>query len=224
MKPVMSFDCYGTLIDWEEGIWNTINKILARRGGINKGRESILSLYAQIESRAEEEYKPYKEILKEVMGEIGRVLGIELEEEEKYALVKSIPNWPAFSDTRDALMRIKEDFRIAIISNVDNDIIEETIKNLGVNFDFIITAEMAKAYKPDLRVFKYAKDIMQVDKSNWFHTAQSIYHDIIPAKKLGVKTAWIKRRGFGATPPANAKADFNFLSLEDLANNIRSLK
>ncbi len=223
MKPVMSFDCYGTLIDWEEGIWNTINKILARRG-INKRRESILSLYAQIESRAEREYKPYKEILKEVMGEIGRVLGIELEEEEKYALVKSIPYWPAFSDSKDALMRIKEDFRIAIISNVDNDIIEETIKNLGVDFDFIITAEMAKAYKPDLRVFKYAEDIMQVDKSNWFHTAQSIYHDIIPAKKLGVKTVWIKRRGFGATPPANAKSDFNFLSLEDLANNIGSLK
>ncbi|EDY36280.1 haloacid dehalogenase, type II [Aciduliprofundum boonei T469] len=222
MKPVMSFDCYGTLIDWEEGIWNTINKILARKG-INKRRESILSLYAQIELRAEKEYKPYKEILKEVMDEFGRVLGIELEE-EGYALVKSIPHWPAFPDAKDALMRIKEDFRITIISNVDNDIIEETIKNLGVDFDFIITAEMAKAYKPDLRVFKYAKDIMQVDKSNWFHTAQSIYHDIIPAKKLGVKTVWIKRRGFGATPPANAKADFNFLSLEDLANNIGSLK
>ncbi len=223
MKPIMSFDCYGTLIDWEEGIWNTISKILKRRG-IEEKRERILSLYAQIESRMEKKYKPYREILKDVMEEMGKILGIKLNEEKKYALVKSIPHWPAFPDTKDALMRIKEDFRIAIISNVDNDIIKESVKNLGVELDFVITAEMAKAYKPNLRVFKYAQKLMQVDKNNWLHAAQSVYHDIIPAKKFGLRTIWIKRRGFGATPPAYAKADFEFSSLEDLAENIQFLK
>ena len=223
MKPVMSFDCYGTIIDWEEGIWNTISKILKRRG-MQEEREYILSLYAQIEARAEKEYKPYKEILKDVMEEIGRIIGIMLDEEEKYALVKSIPHWQAFPDTKDALIKIKENFRIAIISNVDNDIMKECVKNIGVDFDYIITAEMARAYKPDLKVFEYAQEFMKVDKEYWLHVAQSVYHDIIPAKKFGLRAIWLKRRGFGATPPANAKADFEFSSLEELAKNIQFLK
>jgi len=223
MRPVISFDCYGTIIDWEEGIWNTISEILKRRG-IQEEKEHILSLYAQVESDEEKHYKPYKEILKNVMEEIGRIKGIALDEEEKYALVKSIFHWHAFPDSKDALIKIKEYFRIAIISNVDNDIIERCVKNLGVNFDYIITAEMARAYKPDLKVFEYAQEVMDLDKKQWLHAAQSIYHDIIPAKKFGLKTIWIKRRGFGATLPAHEKADFEFSSLEELAENIQILK
>ncbi len=221
MKPVMSFDCYGTIIDWETGIWNSIKEIIEKRG-IKKSRENILSLYAKIESHAEREYKPYKEILKIVMLEIGKELKITINSKEQLALVNSIAFWPPFEDSKTALSKIKKYYRIAIISNVDNDIIDKTLKNLGIKFDYVITAEMARAYKPSLDVFEYAREVMDVDKSQWIHVAQSIYHDIIPTKRYGIKTIWIKRRGYGATSPAYEKPDFEFENLNELAYYIEN--
>jgi 2-haloacid dehalogenase len=221
MKPIMSFDCYGTIIDWENGIWNAIRKIMEKRG-IKESKEEILSLYAKIESHAEKEYRPYKEILKIVMREIGKELKIALNPEEEDALVNSIPFWPPFEDSKTALSKIKKYYKIAIISNVDNDIIDKTLKNLGIKFDYVVTAEMVEAYKPCLEVFEYAQELMDMDKSQWVHVAQSIYHDIIPAKRYEIKTVWIKRRGYGATPPSYEKPDFEFENLNELAYHIEN--
>ncbi len=216
MDRVISFDCYGTIIDWETGIVQALSEIFAKRG-IRVQREEMLKHYAQVEAMLEKEYCCYKDILRNLVAEIARRYGIYVTDKEKNVLVDSLPSWPAFSDSRDALLKIKEKNKIAIISNIDNDLIERTIENLSVEFDFVITAEMVKAYKPSVKVFEYAYKVFGVPKSKWIHAAQSVYHDILPAKKYGIKVVWIRRRGYGATLPVEGSADLVFENLEELS-------
>ncbi|AGB04220.1 haloacid dehalogenase superfamily enzyme, subfamily IA [Aciduliprofundum sp. MAR08-339] len=218
---IVSFDCYGTIIDWERGIVNTIRKVFPNS---HLSYAQILNMYAEIESKLEKHYRPYREILRDVMIEFANSLNREISSEEELALVKSLPKWPAFDDSRNALRRIKNLAKIAIISNVDNDLIAKTIENLGVKFDFVITAEMVGAYKPSLSVFKYAQRVFNVTRNEWLHAAQSVYHDIAPCRKLGIKTALIKRRGHGATPKAKGDGDLSFNDLSELADFLERLK
>ncbi len=216
MDRIISFDCYGTIIDWEEGITVAFEKLLKRRG-MEVSSEELLSRYAKIEAELENSYRPYREILREVAVKLARSFGVELSKDEKNVLVSSLPSWPPFPDSRDALLKIKEKGKIAIISNIDNALIEKTVKNLGVDFDFIITAEMAGAYKPSLKIFELAHSIFKVPKSRWIHVAQSIYHDIRPAKSYGITAVWIRRRGYGATLPISGTPDLMFNSLQDFS-------
>ena len=210
MKNILfSFDCYGTLIDWEDGIYNALKPVF-KRHGIEVEREEILKLYSQIEPELEREYKPYKVVLKMAAERIFYAYGVNVADEEKEVFVRSIYTWKPFNDVKEALVEIKRYGKIAIISNTDEDIIKASIENIGVHFDFVVTAEKVKAYKPSLKVFEFAYKMFGVDKSKWIHVGQSVFHDIIPAKKFGLKTVLIKRRGFGATPVVEESADFEF--------------
>ncbi|MEA1964473.1 MAG: haloacid dehalogenase type II [Candidatus Aerophobetes bacterium] len=221
---VLSFDCYGTLIDWENGILTALKPSLAAYT-INLSDEQILGLYAEIEPKVEKgEFVKYREVLRKVMGELGSKLGFVPSPSELDCLLNSLKNWMPFPDTVEALQILKRTFKLAIISNIDDDLFALSAKHLKVEFDYIITAEQAKSYKPSLHNFKFAIERMGISPEKVLHIAQSIYHDIIPAKRLGLSTVWINRRksreGPGATPPASAHPDLEISDLRALVSII----
>jgi len=219
---VLSFDCYGTLIDWETGIITAIRPVLSSHD-IILDDEQILELYAEIEAKIEKgKYIKYKEVLRKVMLQLGNQLGFVPSTAELDCLVDSLKNWLPFPDTVKALKTLKKKYRLAIISNIDNDLFSFSAKHLKVKFDWVITAEEAKSYKPSLHNFKFAIDRIGVPPEKILHIAQSIYHDIIPAKKIGLSTVWVNRRkgkkGDGATLPARGKPDLEVSNLEMLVS------
>jgi 2-haloacid dehalogenase len=221
---VLIFDCYGTLIDWESGILSGIKPILFNHS-IDLDDDQILELYAEIEVKIEnEDYISYKKVLRNVVQEFGKKLNFKPISYEIDCLVETFDNWLPFPDTVDALRKLKTKFKLAILSNVDNDLFAITAKNLEVKFDYIITAEQVGNYKPSLENFKFAINKIGVSQDKIIHIAQSLYHDIIPAKELGLVTIWINRRkgkeGFGATPAASAKPDMEFPDLKSLVSTI----
>lgn len=218
---LLSFDCYGTLIDWESGISAAVSDILDTHG-ITATATEILELHAELEPRAQAgAYKSYREILGEVVDGFGKKYGFQPTDEERASLAESIANWPAFPDSADALRRLHERYLLAVISNIDNDLIRLSAAQLGVDFDYIVTAEQVRAYKPDLTVFRHAYQRMDVQPSQALHCAQSLFHDIAPARELRIKSVWVNRRkgqeGWGATPPSEAAPDFEVASLAELA-------
>jgi len=221
---VLIFDCYGTLIDWESGILSGIKPILSNHS-IDLDDDQILELYAEIELKIENEnYTKYKNVLRRVVQELGKRLNFKPSSYEIDCLVETFDNWMTFQDTVDALKKLKEKYKLAILSNVDDDLFTISEKHLKVKFDYIITAEQIKSYKPSLKNFKFAINKIGISQDKIIHVAQSLYHDIVPAKELGLKTIWINRRkdkkGFGATPPASAKPDIEFPDLKSLVSEI----
>jgi 2-haloacid dehalogenase len=220
----LTFDCYGTLIDWEAGILNAIRPVLeAHRRRLSD--DGILELYAAIEAQQEQgEYRPYREILASVMTRMAARLAFSPSEEETHALANSLPSWNPFPDVVPALQRLKQRYRLAIISNTDNDLLGASMERLDVPFDQAITAEQCRSYKPSLNNFRIALERLGVAPERVLHVAQSIYHDIVPAKELGLATVWVNRRagkrGSGATPPAHAEPDIQVPDLAALAKVI----
>ncbi|MBV8208402.1 MAG: haloacid dehalogenase type II [Acidobacteria bacterium] len=214
----LTFDCYGTLIDWEAGIISAIQPVL-RDHGIRREEEYLLALYSELESQAEAgPYKPYRAILNEVMAGFAKRLGFALHGPEQDALAGSVGSWPPFPDTVAALACLKRQFRLGIISNVDDDLFARTSRLLQVDFDWVVTAEQARSYKPSTNNFEMAARRIAIPRARWCHVAQSLYHDIGPARHLGLATVWINRRagrsGPGATPAAgHARADAEFPDL-----------
>jgi 2-haloacid dehalogenase len=222
---VLSFDCYGTLIDWERGILGAVRPVLDRHDKTVTD-DRILEIYAQIESDIEAgPYRPYRDILHTVMTVMSERLGFVPKNTENNAIVTSLPSWPPFSDTVAALRDLKSRYRLAIISNVDDDLFAVTNRHLGVKFDYIITAAQVGAYKPSPRVFEHALQEIGCQKNELLHVAQSLYHDHVPAKLLGLSTVWINRRqgkpGPGATPAATARPDAEYPSLVELVKAMR---
>ncbi len=218
---IISFDCYGTLIDWEIGILSTLRPLF-NKYEIDIEDDEILEIYSIIESRLERNYLPYKEILKRIVLKFSDYFDFDLEKEEKLILLNNFGNFEPFEDTNDVLKTIKDKgYKIAIISNVDDDLFELTKRKFDVEFDYVITASQVKAYKPSHLIFEYALKVFNVEKNALLHVAQSYYHDIIPTKELGIRNVHIKRRGFGATPRVyKITADFEFDNLRDLLNII----
>ena len=219
---IMTFDCYGTLIDWESGILGALKPLLANHG-INLEDEEILKKFAEFESEQEKgEYIKYRDVLKAVVSKFGEQFNFEPSLAEQNSLPDSIENWQPFPDTRKALQSLKHRFKLAIISNIDDDLFADTARHLGVEFDYIITAEQVKSYKPSLKNFKYAIEQMEFPPEQIVHAACSVYHDIFPASSLGLATVWVNRRankeGSGAALPATAQADLEVLDLQTLAN------
>ena len=219
---VLSFDCYGTLIDWERGIIDAVKPVLqSHRISINV--ETLLNRYAEVESRIEAgTYLAYRQVLQMIMDGFAEKYDFKLREGERDVIANSIGKWPAFPDTVNALQRLKEQFKLAIISNVDADLFDLTLRHLRVAFDWVVTASEVGAYKPDRKMFTEAMKTFDVPKERWLHVAQSLYHDIVPANDLGITTVWINRRknspGSGATPPAKVNPDMEFETLEGLAH------
>lgn len=219
---VLSFDCYGTLVDWESGILNAMGPVLRARVP-DLGDEAILEAYAEAEARLEGgRYGRYREILQRVAGEMGNSFGVELDESECRILVGSVENWHPFPDTVESLERLKGRYRLAIISNIDDDLFQKTAAMLSVPFDWVITAEQAGSYKPSKRNFEIALERIGRPKEEILHVAQSLYHDIAPARSLGIKNVWVNRRegrkGGGATVVSKARPDAEVPDLRSLVS------
>jgi 2-haloacid dehalogenase len=227
---VVSFDCYGTLIDWESGILPVLKQLLSNRE-IDFSDEGTLEMFAEFESELEKdkgEYIKYREILQEIVRKIGKKFSFEPTEAESATeincLVESIKNWQPFPDTVAALRALKQKYKLAVISNIDDDLFVGTAKHLKVEFDWVITAEQVRSYKPSTRNFEMAIEKMGIPPSKLLHVAQSLYHDIVPASYMGISTVWVNRRydrtGFGATLPASAQPDLEVPDLTTLVEAI----
>jgi 2-haloacid dehalogenase len=219
---VLTFDCYGTLIDWETGILGALRPILKTHGQVVSDVD-LLELYSDLELQAEQrEFRPYREVLQSVVRGFGERLGFVPSESEVQALPQSLANWLPFPDTVAALRKLKSRYQLAITSNVDDDLFAATARRLEVQFDHVITAQQARAYKPSLRVFKLAQERIGVQPNQWLHVAQSVYHDVVPAKSLGIATVWVNRPsprpGAGAAKAASAQPDLEVPSLKALAD------
>ncbi|MEK7071687.1 MAG: haloacid dehalogenase type II [Patescibacteria group bacterium] len=221
---VLTFDCYGTLIDWENGILAALKPVLLDHN-VRFNDNQILELYADLESKIEKnEFIKYKEVLRRIMKQLAEKLAFSLSPSQEDCLIESLKNWEPFPDTVDALKDLKKKFKLAIISNIDDDLFVFSNRHLKVKFDYIITAEQARSYKPSLNNFKIAISKIGIPSERILHVAQSIYHDIVPAKTLGISTVWVNRRkgkeGFGATPPADSQPDLEVPDLKKLVQII----
>lgn len=217
----LSFDCYGTLIDWESGLLLSLRPLLNHHRVEVCDRE-LLELYAQHEAKIEAaEYRPYKEILREVLRELGESFDFSPTSDELENFSVSVKNWPPFADSGEALRALQTKYRLIILSNIDDDLIEYSAKLLDVDFDEIFTAQRIGAYKPSLRNFQYLIKNAGVPQDQVLHIAQSLFHDIAPAKQLGFSTVWVNRRkgieGFGATLPAETEPDLEVPDMKKLA-------
>ena len=216
----LSFDCYGTLVDWETGISTAVAEVLESHG-IRKSGAEILALFADLEPKVQGSpgYLTYRRVLRDVMALIGAELGFRCTEAELGCLANTLPDWPVFPDVVPALKTLKTRYKLAVISNVDDDFFAGTGEALGVDFDVVVTAEQVRTYKPDLRNFRVASARMAVDKQRWLHVAESLYHDIEPANQLGIKCVWVNRadRG-GGTRRTDAVPDLVVPDLAALAD------
>jgi 2-haloacid dehalogenase len=215
----LTFDCYGTLIDWEAGISRALGGMLSKHA-IAPDVEELLQRYAGHEAALEAgPYLRYREILAEAARRVSRDYDVEASEDQVEAFAASVGEWPAFPDSATALAGLAKRFRLGVITNCDDDLFAASNRRLGVTFDWVVTAEQAGSYKPDPRNFELAFARMDVPRERILHVAQSLFHDHVPAKALGLTTVWIDRRrdrpGFGATPPADATPD---LVLPDMAS------
>ena len=206
---VLTFDCYGTLIDWETGILGVL-RLWAVRHGVAASDEELLAAFAEAESACERATPGalYRQILRAAHARIAARWGITGSTKEAAALAESVGDWPAFADTVAALERLKARHKLVIVSNVDRVLFARTNETLKVALDAVITAEEVGAYKPDVRMFRRALGVLAqwgIEPGEVLHVAQSLYHDHVPAKALGLKTVWVNRRqgrpGWGATPP-----------------------
>ncbi len=218
---LLTFDCYGTLIDWETGIFTALRPILAKHGK-DISDAALLELYGELEAEAERgEYLPYREVLQSVVRGFGERLGFTPMPTEATSLPDSLKNWPPFPDTASSLSRLKARYKLAVLSNIDDDLFALTEPKLGVKFDEVITAQQAACYKPCLKVFHVAQERCAVQPPDWLHIGQSIYHDVIPARSLGISTVWVNRAspraGIGAVKPAAGSPDLEVPDLHSLA-------
>ena len=229
----LTFDCYGTLIDWETGIAEALSPWLTRHG-LDLGRDELLRAFAEAEQRQEEEAPAalYPDILRGALGAIAARWKAPLEAGEADAFARSVRTWPAFTDSADALAYLERHYRLVILSNVDRDSFRHSNEKLGVEFDLIVTAEDVGSYKPSSRNFRYLLDKLAglgVAQAEVLHCAQSLYHDHVPAKRLGLRTLWVNRRagraGGGATPvpEQSVSPDFEFPSMAAFADAHREI-
>ena len=221
---VLTFVCYGTLIDWESGILRAVQRVLAAHGRELPPAE-ILERFARFESTIQTgSYRTYRDVLSRVVDEFGRDLGFAPSPEERASLPESIARWAPFDDTVPALRVLAARYRLAVISNVDDDLFAFSERRLGVEFDEVVTAQQVGGYKPAARNFELALERLGLPIDSILHVAQSLFHDIAPAKRLGFAAVHVNRvsphGGSGATMPVNARPDLEVRDLETLAKMV----
>ena len=204
LYDVITFDCYGTLIDWESGI-------RAAFESVGVGGDEALRAYAGIEPKVEAgPYRPYREVLTETASRIATYV-------DGSFLADTLPSWKPFADTNPALQRLRgAGIRLGILSNVDDDLLAETRKHFTVDFDLIITAQQVRSYKPGHAHFNEARK--RIGNARWLHAAQSNFHDIVPTNELGISNAWINRHG--ESPLPNGTPRHHFANLTQLADAV----
>jgi 2-haloacid dehalogenase len=230
---VITFDCYGTLIDWETGIFSALQPLVARASHA-KTRDQVLENFARHETAQEEETPamPYSQLLGVVYRRLATEWGIAVRNEEANIFGASVPDWPAFADSAESLRYLKQHFKLVILSNVDRVSFRSSNERLRVEFDAIYTAQDIESYKPNPRNFAYLlerlRDDFGLESKDVLHTAQSLFHDHAPANRFGLASAWIDRRhasnGWGATlPPLETpKIAFHFDSMAALVDAHRA--
>ena len=218
----LTFDCYGTIIDWESGILAAIRPIFDRRD-VQGTDDELLEAFGAAEAEVEiGPYKRYRDVLGDVLVVMAKGHGFEPTSDEIDAFGGSVGEWPPFPDSIEALTHLATHFRLGVITNCDDDLFAATNARLGVTFDPIVTAQQVGGYKPSHRNFEVAFERLGLPRDQILHVAQSLFHDHVPAKELGLSTVWVDRRqgraGSGATKPANATPDLVVPDLATLAN------
>ena len=233
---VLTFDCYGTLIDWETGIWDALQPLIMANEGCGVSRGEALQTFARLEheQQAATPDMLYTDLLARVHGALAAALRVRNTDDLDAAFGGSIPHWPAFRDTADALRYLKSRYKLVILSNVSRAGFAASNRKLGVEFDAVYTAEDIGSYKPNAANFEYMLGRLSedhgVDKVDVLHTAQSLYHDHRPANEFGLANAWIDRQrlsesgDWGATariedPP---RIDFRFFTMGEMADAVRA--
>jgi 2-haloacid dehalogenase len=224
----MTFDCYGTLIDWETGLLSALGQLFAPHTA-EPPDESILESFAHHEARLEAgPFRPYREVLTEVARALCDEAGVEASEAELSRFAGSVGDWPAFPDSAEALAALSRRYRLGVVTNCDDDLFAASQRRLGVIFDPVVTAQQVRSYKPAARHFEVALERLDLSREAILHVAQSLFHDHVPAVALGLSTVWVDRRhdrqGAGATPPAEAAPDLvvpDLATLADLAASQR---
>jgi len=208
----LTFDCYGTLIDWRKGIEAHLGELLRKNGVVPK--KKIFPIYVKYEAEEESESKPYRKVLKNTAMRIASHFGMSVPEEQAEEFAESVPYWTPFSDTTETLKELgRRGYKRVILSNVDRDLLRETIQRNGLDVDGFITSEDARSYKPAVGHWKAFLERYKVSKESTLHIAQSLYHDVFPATKLGFEVAWINRYGEGGE---GASPNYIFNDLKSL--------
>lgn len=219
----ITFDCYGTLIDWEAGLLAGLHAALdGRAGAAELDDEDLLLRYARHEAALEAgPYLRYRDILSTALRGVAAELGIEVDDAAAATFGGSVADWPAFSDSADALARLAGRFKLGILTNCDDDLFAASNARLGVTFDWVVTAEQVGSYKPAAANFEALFDRLRLPQERVLHVAQSLYHDHVPANRLGLTSVWIDRRhdkpGAGATPVADAAPDATYADMASFA-------
>jgi 2-haloacid dehalogenase len=218
----LTFDCYGTLIDWETGILAAVRPVFGPAGVVPTDAE-LLEAYAIAEAGLESgPYQPYRTVLAGVMRELSSRFGVKIDDHQAGAIARSLPTWRAFPDTIAAMHRLRRRFRLGVISNVDDDLFAGTRDTNALPVDWVVTAEQCRSYKPSEKNFRVAMEAHGLTQRTVLHVAESLYHDVAPCRALGVRSVWVHRRagrpGSGATHPASAVPDLRVTSLAELAD------
>jgi 2-haloacid dehalogenase len=188
----LTFDCFGTLIDWRHGIRTTGELLFPGRGG------AFLDAYIALEAEVEAEgsFRRYRAVLTETVRRAAKQLDLDLKADDATALVSTIPYWPPFADVGAALTGLRRDgWKLALLTNCDRDIIALTQRRLPASFDAVVTAEDVSAYKPDPAHFRLFQSTFGSSADAWIHVAQSYFHDIRPTHELGITRIWVNRQG-----------------------------
>jgi 2-haloalkanoic acid dehalogenase type II len=213
---VVTFDCYGTLIDWRAGISAAFQEA-GSQDGLKRPVDDLLRLYGEIEPEVEKEtYRSYRAVLTETARRVGTRVGWPMSEERAAFLAESLPGWRPFPDTNPALERLaRAGYALGILSNVDDDLLAATRRHFTVDFELIVTAQQVGSYKPAPGHFTTARQ--RLGGRRWLHAAQSYFHDVVPAGALGIPVAWINRHG-QPTPEGGVTPDREFDLLSELAD------
>ena len=217
----LTFDCYGTLIDWEAGILAALRPAFEARR-LKPTEDELLEAFGRHESAAEAgPYRPYREVLGAVLRALADEHGFEASADEVDAFGQSVVDWPAFPDSATALARLQTRFGLGVITNCDDDLFAASERRLRLTFDWVVTAQQVGAYKPNDANFHAAFRRLGLPRERILHCAQSLFHDHVPAKRLGLSTVWVNRRqgkaGGGATPPAQGQPDLVVPDMKALA-------
>jgi 2-haloacid dehalogenase len=215
----LTFDCYGTMINWETGILAALRPILERHG-VKLSDDEVLRAYGEFEPAQQRRgYRKYRDILQAIVVDFGDRYSFRPSLDEIESLPNSIAEWWPFPDTVAALRRLKKKFKLAVISNIDDDLFAHSARRLKVPFDYVITAQQARSYKPSHNNFKLALERIGLPKEKILHVAQSLHHDIKPCNELGIHSVWINRKGrHRATQDDKAKPDLEVPDLKTFAN------
>ncbi|MBV9688216.1 MAG: haloacid dehalogenase type II [Ktedonobacteraceae bacterium] len=213
-----TFDCYGTLVNWEQGMRQALASVIP--GDVSRLLERYYEVEKQVE--AEQPFRCYRDVLAETLRRTAGSMGMALAPGDEHVLAKTLPTWPVFSDVDSALRALRaQGWKLAILSNVDRDLISGTLRALPVPFDDVVTAEDVRAYKPALKHFRHFQDKNRVANEDWIHVARSYFHDIVPASQLSIRRVWVNRGGETAPVPL---ATVVLPDLRDLAPTLQRLR